>query len=612
VKSNITMATPEEARFLASREARYGAHVLKKPSRYESTTTSTSKISKISEPEEEWDEWTRAIRSLLSSWLDQLGRVGRFPRQQYEEADESAAARAATSASSCKGDGISNEDAKRRIAMELDRMRQALDIIKHQCVELVVMATTTADASMTTTTTVRDPPPPPSSDLAESAFSNDGWDKLCEATRSLLQHHHQRSTTSTATMAMSSISSEMVQFLHDQFASCYEQYHAVRNELLPRGKFVFARYRKFVRNRQQEHEQQKQKEDDLELGRNGASSKQQQQQQQRPDAARREPNAADSNIRTDAVSQDHAPSSSSSSSASCSLCVENVSHVRVVLDAHRVVVRTSSTAALPLSDAAATGGGADPSSATAIALASSPGPSSPMSPPSSSSDDDVPAFPVVVRNVAHSVIDLQARQYPSVHAVGVQHSTLTLDHGVPRGAIHVTNCHHLTLRVHGPIQQLRMHESSHLEVHLAPRIRNDDNDDAASPTTPIVVAVTGGIILEGCSAVTFHVHVAPSSSSPNAATTPRSTLDVKDFSFLKRGVPSPNYTVLYHSRSTEVLTGSTAPTGSASSTSPHTEGTTSFEARGSGAAAAEAAMPTSRENSDVEEEEDDGDDDDEL
>jgi hypothetical protein len=604
VKSNdvltLTMATSEEARFLASREARYGANALK-PSRDESTTTSTSKISKISEADEELEEWTRAIRSLLSSWLDQLGRVGRRPRRQQQHEAADASTTAAETSASRNGDDISNEDAKRRIAMELDRMRQTLDDVKHQCVELVMGTTAlAADATTTTTTTktVRDPAPPAASDVEEaSLFSTQDWDKLCETTRRLLHHHHPSSTTASTAAAISS--SEMVQFLHDRFAACYEQYHATRNELLPRGKFVFARYRKFVRDRQK-HEQQ-QKEDDLEPGRKETSF----QQQQRPDAARRASNATDSIIRADAVSQDEVSSSSSSSSASCCLCVENVSHVRVVLDAHRVVVRTSSTAALPpSSDAAASGGVADDSSATAIAFASSPERSSPM--PPSSSDDDGPAFPVVVRNVAHSLFDLQGLQYPSVHAVRVQHSTLTLQHGVPRGAIHVTDCHHMTLRVHGPIQQLRMHESSHVDVHFVPRRNADDDNDAAS-IAHAVVAVTGGIILEGCSAVTFHVRVAPSSSSPNAATTTRNTLDVKDFSFLKRGVPSPNYTVQYHSSSTEVPTGSTAPQGSTASTPSHTEGTTGFEARDSGAAAAEAAMPTSRENSGVQEEEEDDD-----
>jgi hypothetical protein len=579
------MAT-SEARFLASREARYGAHALK-PSRYESTTTSTSNISsKVSEAEEELDEWKRVISSsLLSSWLDQLGRVGRPQRQQqqHEEADESTrAAAAATTSASCNGGAITNEDAKRRIAMELDRLREALDDVRHQCVELVMM-TTTAAAADTTATTATTTTTCDSEERDPSLFSNEGWAKLCETTRRLTQ------------LPPPTISSEMVQFLHDRFASCDEQYHATRNELLPRGKFVFVRYRAFVRNRQQQ---------DLEPGRNGASSQQQQQQQQqqRPDDAHREPNAADSIIRADAVSQGQAASSSSSSSsASRGLCVENMSYARVVLDAHRVVVRTSTTALPPSNNAAS--GVADPSSATAIAFASSS--ETPPPPTPSSSDDDGPAFPVVVRNVAHSIVDLQGLLYPSVHAVRVQHSTLALQHGVPRGAVHVTNCHHVTLRVHGPIQQVRMHESSHLDVHFVPRRSEDDDDDAASPPTPIVVAVTGGIILEGCSAVTFHVHVAPSSTSPNAATT-RSTLDVKDFSFLKRGVPSPNYTVLYHS-SAEIPTGSTAPPGITASTPSHTEVPTRLEARDSGAAAVDAAMPTSQEHSD-----EDDDDDDEL
>jgi hypothetical protein len=60
-----------------------------------------------------------------------------------------------------------------------------------------------------------------------------------------------------------------------------------------------------------------------------------------------------------------------------------------------------------------------------------------------------------------------------------------------------------------------------------------------------MAAVTGGVILEGCAGVTFHVVDQGGGGGDD-----RRALDVKDFSFLKRGIPSPNYAVVGHRSST--------------------------------------------------------------
>jgi hypothetical protein len=65
--------------------------------------------------------------------------------------------------------------------------------------------------------------------------------------------------------------------------------------------------------------------------------------------------------------------------------------------------------------------------------------------------------------------------------------------------------------------------------------------------------VTGGAILERCNSIAFTVVVDVDGGSfdgnddghENAGDEFCKLLDVKDFSFLKRGVPSPNFTVRY-------------------------------------------------------------------
>jgi hypothetical protein len=95
--------------------------------------------------------------------------------------------------------------------------------------------------------------------------------------------------------------------------------------------------------------------------------------------------------------------------------------------------------------------------------------------------------------------------YPAMHLLNILNSSIIV--AVPvTGAVHVTSCH--CCRFEWQSQQLRLHESTDLKCFT-----------------------TAATILEDCRRIVFYyaaVEKAP---------------DVKDFSFLKEGVPSPNFTV---------------------------------------------------------------------
>lgn len=94
----------------------------------------------------------------------------------------------------------------------------------------------------------------------------------------------------------------------------------------------------------------------------------------------------------------------------------------------------------------------------------------------------------------------------AIHLLDIQHSRIEIHCPVP-GAIHVTNCNRTTLQSQS--QQLRLHDSEELQCH---------------------VLVSAGVILEDCSRIKFFLKEQQS---------PR--LDVKDFNWLKAGVPSPHF-----------------------------------------------------------------------
>lgn len=112
---------------------------------------------------------------------------------------------------------------------------------------------------------------------------------------------------------------------------------------------------------------------------------------------------------------------------------------------------------------------------------------------------------VTVTAVSSSFSCLRYGCYPSIHLLNVTQSSLQVQDAVS-GAVHITDCHRC--RVELTAQQLRLHESTDLDLQAS-----------------------AAVILEGCRRIRFRY--------PSTATPP----DVQDFSFLREGVPSPNFSL---------------------------------------------------------------------
>jgi hypothetical protein len=103
-----------------------------------------------------------------------------------------------------------------------------------------------------------------------------------------------------------------------------------------------------------------------------------------------------------------------------------------------------------------------------------------------------------------------------------------------------------------PIQQIRVHGSSHVTFELlAAEAGGATKGARGERASSSAAAVTGGVILEQCTAITFRVVVdsdrdgdVDDDDDENVCSS-KAALDVKDFSFLKRGIPSPNFAVQY-------------------------------------------------------------------
>ena len=81
-------------------------------------------------------------------------------------------------------------------------------------------------------------------------------------------------------------------------------------------------------------------------------------------------------------------------------------------------------------------------------------------------------------------------------------------------AIHVTDCHNGS-SIHARAQQLRLHESTDLTC---------------------TVDLAAGAILEDCTRLVFY----NTSSSPTST----NNLEVRDFNWLRTGIPSPNFKII--------------------------------------------------------------------
>ena len=93
--------------------------------------------------------------------------------------------------------------------------------------------------------------------------------------------------------------------------------------------------------------------------------------------------------------------------------------------------------------------------------------------------------------------------YSAIHIVNVADSTISLTQMVA-GAVHVTACHGLRLELRS--HQLRLHESTDVKCYTS-----------------------AATIMEDCRRIHFYFPA----NEPEP--------DIKDFSFLKEGVPSPNF-----------------------------------------------------------------------
>lgn len=116
---------------------------------------------------------------------------------------------------------------------------------------------------------------------------------------------------------------------------------------------------------------------------------------------------------------------------------------------------------------------------------------------------------MLLTTIASTFFNYSHGRYKAVHFVNVHDSSIQLENAV-QGAVHVTQCHHTSFSIL-QTQQLRLHESHHIECH---------------------VLVTAGTILEDCHHVTFC-----------AMTADASTADIKDFNWLRTDIPSPNVVV---------------------------------------------------------------------
>jgi Tubulin binding cofactor C len=113
--------------------------------------------------------------------------------------------------------------------------------------------------------------------------------------------------------------------------------------------------------------------------------------------------------------------------------------------------------------------------------------------------------------------------------VNVIHTSLDVYHPVV-GAIHVTECQEVTFMDGIQAQQLRLHHSKDIHCYNS--------------------HIHAGTILEDCQHVTFHV---PSTTNPAEYRN-----NIKDFNWLRNGIPSPNFSIqIFDPTSTTTTTTST-------------------------------------------------------
>jgi len=114
---------------------------------------------------------------------------------------------------------------------------------------------------------------------------------------------------------------------------------------------------------------------------------------------------------------------------------------------------------------------------------------------------------LILRNLRNCNVSLEGL-YKSLHMVSVNGSCVRVAKAIG-GPVHLTQCH--TSELHLSCQQLRLHESTDLTVRLS--------------------VAPAGIILEDSNLIVFQCNEN------------EMLLDIKDFDWLRSGIPSPNFSV---------------------------------------------------------------------
>ena len=102
--------------------------------------------------------------------------------------------------------------------------------------------------------------------------------------------------------------------------------------------------------------------------------------------------------------------------------------------------------------------------------------------------------------------------YKSIYFVNIVNTKIDVGHPV-MGAVHVTDCQHVSFMQSLQTQQLRLHNSRHIHCYDA--------------------TINAGTILEDCKNIVFY-HVPSSTDVRNS---------IKDFNWLHNGIVSPNYSI---------------------------------------------------------------------
>ena len=263
-----------------------------------------------------------------------------------------------------------------------------------------------------------------------------------------------------------------VRLLHRELTQCQEVWDKTKRMLLPKGKFVFRRYREAVRQRE---EKEKNATDDSGKRSDCSNST------SVDDAA-----SAQAKTSPNTFQQKSEPSSSEERDTERGT-LKDLDHADILVDVNgRVELLLQNK-----------------EDGTTMVAAETPT-LLPIDYHTSS------ASTLILRNLHSCTVRLQGA-YTSLHMVNVQDSVVRVTPHAIQGAAHVTNCHRSTIVLRS--QQLRLHESTDLTCR---------------------VQVSAGAILEDCTRVVFQCQ-------PQAPGAP--PLDVKDFDWLRNGIPSPNFRV---------------------------------------------------------------------